>query len=255
VNGKHEWRKYVAPSRRAQARPAGAQAAHRGGGREWSCGVPEYEPLYIVYFFLTPQRGGRRIAPTFWGTGVSQRVLAGRPCEDRGKLAIYAWLDGAVHQPGVRSSRTLAARGCHPHRPLQQLRRAAAQRAASAGAAATDAPTLTGRLPPAGQAALAHIWVARRPGKAAFAADLSGPSPGPSRRHAPRFFPVKHPRRQRESVSNTATDHKTSTRGRKGERPEGEPAALGGCQGMYAVSRGPCDNCGSLRQAAAGAAR
>ncbi len=67
-----------------------------------------------------------------------------------GKRAVFAWLDCAMHQSGVRGSRPLAARRRLRWGPLQQLQRAASQCAASARPAHADASPLAGQLPSVG---------------------------------------------------------------------------------------------------------
>src|SRR5262245_7058832 len=71
-----------------------------------------------------------------------------------GKIAIPAWLDRTVHQSWMRSAWLLAARGQRAKRPLQQLRRSPAQRAAPARSADAHAPAIVGRPADASPATL-----------------------------------------------------------------------------------------------------
>src|SRR3989454_5774828 len=70
----------------------------------------------------------------------------------RRKYAVSSRLDRAMHQSAVRSARPLAPRQSHRplrRRPLQQLRRASAERAAAARLAPPPAPPPAHHLSPA----------------------------------------------------------------------------------------------------------
>src|SRR5215471_8596587 len=103
-------------------------------------------PLGIVSFLLTPQETRRRIPETFSVARPFQGDPAGKitRCPRGGKFAVFAGLDGAVHQSGVRGSRPLAAGVRLRRRTLQQLWRSAPQRSAAARPSPAAASSLAG---------------------------------------------------------------------------------------------------------------
>ena len=90
------------------------------------------------------------------------------------KRAVFAGMDCAVHQSGVRGSRPLAAGYRLRRRTLQQLQRSAPQCSATAGPTLADASPLAGKLPSTGPLAFATALVA--------ASDSQGRSSRPPRR-------------------------------------------------------------------------
>jgi hypothetical protein len=79
-----------------------------------------------------------------------------------GKRAVFAGMDCAVHQSGVRGSRPLVAGYRLRRRTLQQLQRSAPQCSATAGPTLADASPLAGKLSSTGPLAVATEVVAAR---------------------------------------------------------------------------------------------
>jgi hypothetical protein len=105
---------------------------------------PERYHYVLWCFFLTPQphRGKltarKLIFCEFLRVGLHQKLLSSGRND-----AIPARIHGPVHQPTLRSPRALAPRRCHggdhSRGPLPVLRRFLAKRAATSGAAISDA--------------------------------------------------------------------------------------------------------------------
>lgn len=108
-------------------------------------------PLGIVSFHLTPQVRRRKIPATFSAASWSRGLLRkkSRVIPEGEKRAVFAGMDCAVHQSGMRGARPLAARGRRRGRTLQQLQRSAPQCSASAWPTPADASPFAGQLPPA----------------------------------------------------------------------------------------------------------
>ena len=108
-------------------------------------------PLGIVYFLLTPQVRQRKIPATFsaasWSRGPERKKSRINP--EGEKRAVFAGMDRAVHQSGMRRARPLAACSRLRGRTLQQLQLSAAQCSASAGPTPADASPFARQLPPA----------------------------------------------------------------------------------------------------------
>jgi hypothetical protein len=132
-------------------------------------------PLGIVSFPLTPQDKQRTLPATFSveflsgdRTGLPAATLNGSPRTEKiardsrgGKQrAVFAGMDCAMHQSGVRRSRPLAAGHRLRRRAVQQLQRSAPQCSAAARPTPADAPPFAGQLPPAGPLARTPALIA-----------------------------------------------------------------------------------------------
>jgi len=132
---------------------------------------PATPPLDIVSFLLTPQahrtqnprnfsvsllvqaaRAGtsrRRLSAAGSTLGGNARSKARRP-QGRGERAVFAGMDGAVHQSGVSRPWPLAACQRFRRRTLQQLQRATSQCSAAARPSPAAASSLARQLPSPG---------------------------------------------------------------------------------------------------------
>src|SRR5579862_5668034 len=112
-----------------------------------SCG--KHAPISGVFFLDTTSDWPQNRA-NFWCTGRSLDEVG----KKGGTLAIHARLDRAVHQSRMPGAWTLAARRRDAHRPVQQLRRATAQRAAADWPAVAAEAAFAERVPPGWPAAV-----------------------------------------------------------------------------------------------------
>ena len=129
------------------------------GGEESPVGLAATAPLGIVSFLLTPQEHRRRIPATFSDFRSGDRRRLAQLLAASGKSAqhftggkqraVFAGLDRAVHQPGVRRPRPLAACLRLRRGSLQQLQLSAPQCSATAGPTPAVASTLARQLPAA----------------------------------------------------------------------------------------------------------
>lgn len=104
----------------------------------------ESMPLYLVLFFLdTTSMPKQNFAQLFCRN--FQGTLYWSP-DYGGIRALFARLDGTVHQSRLRRSRTLAAGRRRVHRSLQQLRRTRPQRFATTWSQAANAASVARRV-------------------------------------------------------------------------------------------------------------
>jgi hypothetical protein len=140
------------PEGMARRKAEGKPPRPGGNGAASLIGGFATDPLGLVGFRLTPQTPHLTIAPV---DAVSATAISGN-CQG-GSCAVHARLDGAVHQPGMRGARPLAACRQGARGPLQQLRRAAAQCSAPAGSEAAAPAAPAEQLPPVAKISLRSL--------------------------------------------------------------------------------------------------